>query len=68
MPVQHRRGGRAATGADVAGETLPAEVEELLVELIADGFTLYCCGPKVGQSALVACYEWDGCVDLLVSM
>jgi hypothetical protein len=40
-------------------------VEELLVAVVADGFTLYCCGPKTAPNALVAFYEWDGCVDLL---
>jgi hypothetical protein len=40
-------------------------VEELLVDVAADGFTLYCCGPKAAPWALVACYEWDHCVDLL---
>ncbi|MGH3777955.1 MAG: hypothetical protein ACRDRR_19850 [Pseudonocardiaceae bacterium] len=46
---------------------LPAVVEELLVDVVADGFTVYCCGPKDTPNALVACYEWDryACVDLL---
>jgi hypothetical protein len=44
---------------------LPAVVEELLVEVATDGFTLYCCGPKTAPHALVACYEWDQHVDLL---
>lgn len=44
---------------------LPAVVEELLVEVVDDGFTLYCCGPKAAPRALVACYEWDHYVDLL---
>lgn len=46
-------------------EDLPTGVEELLVEVIADGFTIYCCGPKVTPRALVACYEWPNCIDLL---
>ncbi len=25
---------------------LPAVVEQLLVDVVADGFTVYCCGPK----------------------
>jgi hypothetical protein len=37
----------------------------LLVEVVADGFTLYCCGPKTAPNALVACYEWKHEVDLL---
>jgi hypothetical protein len=40
-------------------------VEQLLVDVVADGFTLYCCGPKAAPNALVACYEWERCVDLL---
>jgi hypothetical protein len=44
---------------------LPVGVEELLVDVVADGFTRYCCGPMVAPNALVACYEWDRCVDLL---
>src|SRR5436309_2683952 len=44
---------------------LPAVVEELLVDVAADGFTLYCCGPKLAPNALVAAYEWDQYVDLL---
>ena len=44
---------------------LPAAVEELLVKVVTNGFTLYCCGPKDAPRALVACYEWPQCVDLL---
>ncbi|MGB6227152.1 MAG: hypothetical protein WBF76_17720 [Pseudonocardiaceae bacterium] len=44
---------------------LPAVVEELLVEVVTDGFTLYCCGPKAAPNALVACYEWEHEFDLL---
>ncbi|MGH3811791.1 MAG: hypothetical protein ACRDUV_04960 [Pseudonocardiaceae bacterium] len=44
---------------------LPAGVEQLLVEVVADGFMLYCCGSEVAPNALVACYEWDHCLDLL---
>lgn len=46
---------------------LPAGVEELLVDVTADGFTLYCCGPKAAPHALVAAYEWNhyACIDLL---
>ena len=44
---------------------LPAMVEELLVDMVNDGFALYCCGPKAAPNALVTCYEWDHYVDLL---
>jgi hypothetical protein len=44
---------------------LPTVVEELLVDVTTDGFTLYCCGPKFAPNALVAAYEWEQYVDLL---
>ena len=44
---------------------LPTVVEELLVDVVNDGFTLYCCGPKMAPNALVAAYEWERYVDLL---
>lgn len=44
---------------------LPTVVEELLVDLVTDGFVVYCCGPKTAPNALVACYEWDHHVDLI---
>ncbi len=51
-----------AGGQEVA---LPAGVEELLVNVVADGFTLHCCGPRDAPLALVASYEWEHYVDLL---
>jgi hypothetical protein len=46
---------------------LPTIVEELLVDVVADGFVLYCCGPKAAPYALVTCYDWEhyACVDLV---
>ena len=44
---------------------LPTVVEELLIDVATDGFTLYCCGPKMAPNALVAAYEWEQYVDLL---
>jgi hypothetical protein len=44
---------------------LPAAVEELLVNVAADGFTLHCCGPKTVPNALVGSYEWAHYVDVL---
>jgi hypothetical protein len=35
---------------------LPAEVERLLLEVVADGFVLHCCGPRAASAALVAAY------------
>jgi hypothetical protein len=40
-------------------------VEGLLIDVVADGFAVYCCGPKAAPRALVACYEWPDWVDLL---
>lgn len=40
-------------------------VEQLLVDVVADGFVVYCCGPKTAPKALVASYEWRHCVDLV---
>ncbi|MGH3695436.1 MAG: hypothetical protein ACRDRX_15845 [Pseudonocardiaceae bacterium] len=45
--------------------SLPAGVEELLAEVVADGFMLFCCGPKAAPRALVASYDWDDWVDLV---
>jgi hypothetical protein len=47
------------------GVSLPAVVEELLVDVVTDGFTLYRCGSKIAPNALVAAYEWEQYVDLL---
>lgn len=44
---------------------LPTVVEELLIDVATDGFTLYCCGPMMAPNALVAAYAWDQYVDLL---
>ena len=51
-----------AGGREVA---LSAVLEELLVKVVTDGFTLYRCGPKDAPRALVACYQWTYHVDLL---
>ena len=37
----------------------------MLVDVVADGFVVYCCGPRAAPNALVASYEWDHCIDLL---
>lgn len=44
---------------------LPTGVEELLITVVTDGFTLHRCGPKDAPRALVACYQWQHYVDLL---
>ncbi len=44
---------------------LPAVVEQLLVEVANDGFTLVCCGPRSAPHALLATYTWAHYVDLL---
>ncbi len=40
-------------------------VEGLLVDIVADGFVLYCCGPRAGPNALAASYQWEHCIDLV---
>ncbi len=45
--------------------SLPPVVEGLLLDVVADGFALYCCGPKTAPNALVASYEWGHYIDLL---
>ena len=60
-----RRLGSAAFLGSGQEVVLPAAVEELLVKVVTDGFTLYRCGPKDAPQALVACYEWAHYVDLL---
>jgi hypothetical protein len=64
-------GGRAVKPSSLSvlcsgGEAgLPAEVERLLHEVVADGFVLYCCGPRAAPFALVAAYQWEDYVDLV---
>lgn len=55
-------GGR---GRPHSEEALPAEVERLLLDVVADGFVLYCCGTIAAPSALVASYQWENYVDLV---
>lgn len=42
---------------------LPPVVERLLLDLVADGFTVYCCGPLAAPTALAASYAWEDYVD-----
>ncbi len=44
---------------------LSQEVERLLLDVLADGFTVYCCGPKAAPTALIAAYDWPHCIDLI---
>ena len=39
--------------------SLPAEVEGLLLDVVADGFMLYCCGDRRAPTALAASYEFE---------
>jgi hypothetical protein len=43
--------------------SLPPVVERLLLDVVADGFTVYCCGPLTAPTALAASYEWEDYVD-----
>jgi hypothetical protein len=45
--------------------SLPPVVEGLLLDVVADGFVLYCCGDRAAPHALVASYAWEHCVDLV---
>lgn len=56
-------GGRCAVSP--ADENLPPDGERLLLALLMEGFTAYCCGPKTAPRALVAAYEWPRWVDLV---
>ncbi|MGH3887174.1 MAG: hypothetical protein ACRDSZ_11525 [Pseudonocardiaceae bacterium] len=52
-------------GARSSSQTcLPAEIERLLVDVVADGFVVHCCGARTAPLALVASYQWDDYVDL----
>ena len=44
---------------------LPSHVERLLLDVVADGFIVRCCGPKAAPFALVASYQWKDHVDLV---
>ncbi len=44
---------------------LPPVVEKLLLDVVADGFTVYCCGPRSAPTALAASYDWADYVDQL---
>jgi hypothetical protein len=53
---------RSRCGGQVS---LPSVVEGLLLDVVADGFVLYCCGDRALPNALVASYEWGHCIDLV---
>jgi hypothetical protein len=56
----------ASSALRFGGEVcLPSEVERLLRDVVADGFVLYCCGPRAAPCALVASYLWQDYVDLI---
>lgn len=50
---------------DELPDTLPPMVEQLLLDIIADGFVLYCCGVRTDPTALLASYDWGSCIDLV---
>lgn len=56
LSLRARRSGRVS---------LPPVVEQLLLDVVADGFVRYCCGPLAAPSALVAWYQWPQYVDLV---
>ena len=54
---------RFRLGSDV---DMPPVVGRLLLGVVQDGFVLYCCGGRAEPCALVASYEWEQYVDLVV--
>lgn len=40
-------------------------VERLLLDIVDDGFTVYCCGGKSFPTALAASYEWEHYLDIV---
>ncbi len=62
----HRPGSPSTTENGDHVTDLPPVVEKLLLDFVADGFTVYCCGPKTAPTALAASYHWADCVDHLV--
>jgi hypothetical protein len=52
-------------GTAITADCLPPVVEQLLLDVVADGFVLYCCGRRADPTALVACYDWGGYLDLV---
>ncbi|MGH3905473.1 MAG: hypothetical protein ACRDTE_14985, partial [Pseudonocardiaceae bacterium] len=53
-------------GSRSGGQTsLPPVVEGLLLDMVADGFVLYCCGRRADPTALIASYDWEHFVDIL---
>jgi hypothetical protein len=56
----------ASSALRVGGDAcLPSEVQRLLLDVVADGFILYCCGPRAAPRALVASYQWQDYLDLV---
>jgi hypothetical protein len=37
----------------------------MLLDVVADGFVVYCCGARTAPTALVASYEWEHYLDLI---
>lgn len=40
-------------------------VKGLLLDTVADGFVLYCCGHRAAPTALAASYDGEHCIDLV---
>lgn len=50
---------RMAPGPVRLETCLPPEIERLLVDVVADGFAIYSCGPRAAPLALVAAYRGE---------
>jgi hypothetical protein len=61
-PAGRQRRGRTV---DEPSTGLPPVVEELLGEIVTDGFVLYCCGHRDRPNALLASYQWEHYLDLV---
>ncbi|MGH3936408.1 MAG: hypothetical protein ACRDS1_15760 [Pseudonocardiaceae bacterium] len=59
----HQQGGDHVTLLPDSRVGLPPVVERLLLDVVAEGFTVYCCGPRAAPTALAASYDWQDYVD-----
>ena len=61
----HMRRSLSPDSRSVWQPSLPPVVEGMLLDVVADGFVVYCCGARVAPTALVASYEWEHYLDLV---
>ncbi len=56
---------RSPDSRSVGQPSLSPVVKGLLLDVVADGFVVYCCGDRAAPTALVASYEWEHYLDLV---